>query len=540
MNAINHSAQMRVCRIRNGNPENSALENELFATLESLFPMRFVSSGRDGFKEAGEIRVLRSHDDVAESGASTIPSLVVVREPSSKGEGQRGIEVMFADDLDVPMPFRGRKVSTKVAAPPDFIHLRRNERVLAISPDGPIWTVTESGGAKHFRSALPLPRMSAERNFNDLFNGENFLEMLPVLQFLRELLATAAYRPPPLRAAYIIDDPNLHWLRYGCVDYREIAKHAERENYHVSFATVPLDAWFTHAATAEVFRHNSRRLSLLVHGNNHAKRELAARYTSTARERLLQQAIRRIEHLESRGKVRVCRVMVPPHGACSDDMLAAMPMQGFESACVSADSLRAHNREKPWTKTLGFYPSEVIKGCPVLPRWGLSGNVENTLLVAAYLGRPLILRGHHQDLKEGVDILDGYARFINGLGDVLWSRLSDLSRMNYLWRMDGSVLQVKPLGMKIHIELPATSAEVAVEAFDANGDCLWQVAAGDGSVRCVGPGERIHLSPEAGRGISIERIGLLPPPPVQENFERTSIRLVCRRLLAETRDRLWA
>lgn len=539
MNALNRSAQMKVCRIRNGNSGDSNLGNGLFATLESLFPVHLAPSGCEVYEPAGEICVRGPHDDVAMPSANAIPSLVVAGERLPISEGKHGMEVTFTDCPDVPMPFRGRRVTAKVAAAPGCITLGRNERVLATCRDGPIWTVSGSGAAKHFRSALPLPRMADEQNFHDLFNGENFVEMLPVLQFLRELLATTAYRPPPLRAAYIIDDPNLHWLRYGCVDYREIARHAERENYHVSFATVPFDTWFTHAATADVFRRNSRRLSLLVHGNNHAKRELAGAYSSSARERLLQQAIARIEHLERRAGARVCRVMVPPHGACSNDMLAAIPMQGFEAACISADSLRFFNRDKPWTKTLGFFPSEVIEGCPVLPRWGLSGSVENTLLVAAYLGRPMILRGHHQDLQEGVDVLNAHARFINGLGEVAWSKLSDLCRMNYLWRMEGSVLQVKPLGIKVSIELPATATEVAIEASGAAGGYRWQLVADEESAWRVGAGERIQVAPEAWRVISIERLGLRPSSPVPENFGRTSIRLICRRLLAEARDRLW-
>src|SRR5262245_19147313 len=125
----------------------------------------------------------------------------------------------------------------------------------------------------------------------------------------------------------------------------------------------------THGGAAEIFRRNSRRLSFCVHGNNHTKRELAQPYSDGERVSLLQQAIRRIETLERKAGVEVSRVMVPPHGACSHEMLEELPQRGFESACISHGSLRAHNRQRPWVRQLGYLPSEMIRNCPVLPRW---------------------------------------------------------------------------------------------------------------------------------------------------------------------------
>src|ERR1019366_8149913 len=111
------------------------------------------------------------------------------------------------------------------------------------------------------------------------------------------------------------------------------------------------------------------------------------------------QAIHRIERLERAAGCEISRVMAAPHGACSDAMLQEMPGCGFESAAISHGSLRAHNKGKPWARSLGYLPSEIIQGCPVLPRWGMTGNTYNTILLAAYLGQPMILRGHHADLR---------------------------------------------------------------------------------------------------------------------------------------------
>ena len=179
-----------------------------------------------------------------------------------------------------------------------------NEVVLASNERGPVWVAAEQNGVRHFRSGFALPEVSEGGSFKDIFNGECFLELLPLVHWLRQLSSSAAYQNPPLRACFMFDDPNLHWPRYGFVDFRQIATHAEKENYHVSFATLPLDTWFTHKAAAEVFARNANRLSLLVHGNNHTYCELAQDYSPAERVALLHQAIHRIAGFESRTRAK--------------------------------------------------------------------------------------------------------------------------------------------------------------------------------------------------------------------------------------------
>jgi hypothetical protein len=510
-------------------------ETELFSILEQLFPVKFIFGEQGGINAHGSIIL----DGGANKDATRVPSISLPLLTHREGKSQHiETEVTFADDPDVPFPFRGRTVSTKLAQAEAVLSARSNEKCLAASKWGPIWVMSKIGGIKHFKSALPLPHISADENFNDVFNGECFLPMLVLLQFVREITASTAYQDPPLRASFIIDDPNLHWPRYGFVDYREFITHAQKENYHVSFATIPLDTWFTHAATADIFRTNSRWLSLLIHGNDHAKQELALNYSDTARKGLLQQAIQRINRLERKTNIRVCRVMVPPHGACSDEMLAELSKCGFESACISTGSLRAHNQDKAWTKTLGFFPAELIQGCPVLPRWGLTGNVKNSLFIAAYLGQPMILRGHHQDLKDGGEVFDEYARFINGLGNVFWSSMTDLSRLNYQWQLEGTTCRVKPLGSNIAFELPEEATEIIIESPYAIDNYTWQVVSADGFTREIIPGEHFLLPEEIGSKIFIERESAPPIPYAKANFKPTGAPLILRRLLTEARDRL--
>jgi hypothetical protein len=405
----------------------SQQKTTLFSTLEGVMPVRFSFSPGHQPEIRGEILTANGRP-AADLKKNVSTFSVPPGEPTSNEGKLIEIAIRFADDPVVPFPFRGRSLDTKVAVPPRVLTLRPGERALATCDLGTVWAFSEREGDKDFRSAFALPVLPANGSLQDVLNGIRFLELFPLLHWLRELSGSSPGSNSPLKACFIFDDPNLHWPRYGFVDYRQLAAHAEKENYHVSFATIPLDTWFTHRGTAKIFSSQQNRLSLLVHGNNHTKRELARPYTKAERVFLLSQAIRRIERLERRSGLVVARVMVPPHGACSEEMLAALPACGFEAACISHGSLRAHNKSRAWTKTLGFLPSELIRGCPVLPRWGVAGDLKNTILLAAFLKQAIILRGHHQDLKDGPELLDDLARYINGLGAVAWLNMREMAR----------------------------------------------------------------------------------------------------------------
>jgi hypothetical protein len=506
--------------------------------LQSVLPITFRFATRGGADAVAEIVPALNGTTAVCSGATRFPSLAIPAAVPACSNGKLWeMSVCFADDPEVPFPFRGRVLRTRIATEPRALELGTDERALATSEGRPLWSVCSRDGVKHFRSALELPAIAANQTLHDALNGDHFLELLPVLQWCREVCKDQLPHSPPLRACFVFDDPNLHWVRYGYVDFRRIAEQAARLNYHVAFATIPLDAWFTHGPTAQLFRSNAERLSLCVHGNDHTRQELARNYSESQRVFLLQQALQRLTRLERSAGVRVCRVMVPPHGACSEDMLRDLPGCGFESACISHGSLRAHNRSKDWTRTLGYRPSEWVQACPVLPRWGLTGDVRNTVLLAAFLGQAIILRAHHQDLRNGIELLDHTAAFINSLGPVRWTSLTGVGLLNCQWRLDGGVCGVKPLSRAIMLETPGPADRLLVEADLEGGEHRWRISFPNGGVSTVCAGEMVAL-PEGQNG-SI-RVALHAPPPRAAVGEpaRSSAPAFLRRLLTEARDRL--
>jgi hypothetical protein len=505
----------------------------LASILETIFPVKFESSP---FENEGGVGVLL--DNLEESGKS-VTGLPTLRVPGAVtvSEGLRPIEVTFADQPEVPFPFRGRSLRIRAPLGENVLTLRSGEKCLAAYPGGPVWTVSLVGGIKHFRSALPLPSIPAHGALTDVLNGERFLEMLPLLDWLRQVCAEALFQSPPLRACLMFDDPNLHWPTYGFVNFREIATRAARNNYHVSFATIPLDTWFTHQGAAECFRESPEQLSLCVHGNDHTKLELALPYEVAEKKRLLRQALVRVQKLEQKTGLRVSRVMVPPYGAVSEDILAFLPECGFNAACVSHGSLQDFNRRREWTRKLGYLPAELVQGCLVLPRWALAGNAANTALLAAYLGQAIILRGHHQDLRDGVEMLDGIARTINSLGEVRWASIAELSRLSCRWRMEGNRCRIEPLAREVYFQPPAPATEVVLENSRDEGGS-WYVSFGAGARLEVKTGEVVPLSGDFRSTLTLQAKNNSAVGTIGTR-NKVAPTAYFRRILTECRDRLW-
>jgi hypothetical protein len=511
---------------------------DLLPMLERLFPVKFSAASWRAGEGAGELATERPEECVQRQGNGPISSLRVPHYTESTPESERPYgTVTFSDDPNVPFPFQGRSLQARLAVEPKILSLSGDEQALAFTDRGPVWSVSDRAGVKHFKSGFALPAIGPSECLRDVLNEERFLEMLPLLHWIREVCASTAYENPPLGACFIFDDPNLHWKRYGFVDFSQIAEEAARENYHVSFATIPLDSWYTHQATAELFRRNTKRISLAIHGNNHLRCELARHYTQSEQTSLLSQAIRRIERLERAAGVKVSRVMIPPHGACSEEMLARLVECGFDGACISHDSLRAHNATKEWTRALGYLSSEMVESCPVLPRRALNGDSMNAILLAAFLKQHVILRAHHQDLRDGVEVLNQHARLINSLGPVSWLNLAGLNRTNYQWRLEGTTCRLKPIARRVTFQMPEQATGLIVESCRNDSGSSWQLLGANGTVLVVRAEEYVLLPQELTGPISVQLI-TEPPLPVKSRSAGLARLAIFRRLLTEGRDRL--
>jgi hypothetical protein len=358
-------------------------------------------------------------------------------------------------------------------APPDPALDTGSGPPLASVAGRPVWWQLGAEAAAQSVSTYPLAALRDGEALRDHLRAGCFMGLLPLVHFLGQVLGADGWTPPPLRASFVIDDPNLHWSSYGFLKYGELIAHASRHGYHVGLATIPLDGWLVNRRAAALVRENPAAISLLMHGNDHVARELGRLSTAAKAEAAIAQALRRIAVLERRSGVAVERVMAPPHGACSEAALRAMFGLGVEAACIS--------RPYPWrdglpapTALAGWHPAELVAGgLPVLPRYPL-GHPREDLALRALLGQPLILYGHHGDFAQGLDLFAQAAADVNGLGEVQWGPLGRIARGNYATRRVGEVLHVRMYARRIELEVPGGVRTLRVVAQAPHGGPAWR------------------------------------------------------------------
>jgi hypothetical protein len=535
--------------------------------IERVFPVRFELDGSSDVRTADGALVLdpdrlaeapehlprlvlatavqsgdrAAHDSPSPAAHVRPPSRLVQDGSSSRAvhDSSRSHIVALANDRRLARPLRAHNISEQASRGEMTLRPQSARDVLAHIGETPIWW--QSGDGQLHCSLYPLAELGAGQTLREHLRAGAFMGLLPLLHFLGELLGEESWSLPAPRAAFVIDDPNLHWTSYGFLKYRELAAHASRHGYHLAFATVPLDGWRSEPRAVALMREHRAALSLLIHGNDHVARELGGLDSDKQAEAAMAQALRRIAALERRCGLSVARVMAPPHGACSEAALRAMFRLGFEAACIS--------RPYPWrdelpapTPLAGWHPAELVcGGIPVAPRQPLSAPRED-LAFRALLGQPLILYGHHDDFADGLDLLAQAAADIDDLGEVRWGALGSVAGGAYATRRLADTLLVRMHARRVSVELPEGITALRVLAQEPLGGAGWQdVRHGGGVARMTfkdGTGVSESLSVSASGKLDLELVANRPLDPAQVGAPRLKAWPLTRRLLVEGRDRL--
>jgi len=466
-----------------------------------------------------------------------IPTLIIPSAGDLPGE-KCETQFTFTSSPSLAAPFHGVQASAKELHCLPTTHIKAGESVVAYCGDKPLWL---RSGHRHRLNFVPRD-LKGDENLCDLCKGGDFIHALPFLFLLREARLRAGWCAPPLRACFMFDDPNLHWPTYGFVDYAAMAECASVHNYHVSLATVPLDAWYVNQRAAALFKHAPAHLSLLIHGNDHTIQELAQPMPPGDRQSLLRAALERIERLERKAGFSVSRVMAAPHGACREEMLHDMAELGFEAACISPWSLRDHNPDRPWVQHLGVTMAEMIGGLPVIPRFRLHRDCLPQALIAALLDQPIVAVGHHQDLARGMGLLNRLAESINTRLNVKWMDMHSIAASNFWTRQQVTTMHVLPFTRDLHVEIPSgvIALEVAGNGFppDSTLECSIMPSGQPSRTTSIMIGE--HLPVQEGDRIRIRVRAASAEDPLNRDVGATNgVRPwpLVRRLLSEVRDR---
>jgi hypothetical protein len=516
----------------------SVRKTYLFSLLEECFDVQFVEDSGFIEKDFGASIFHRQDLESPRRAALKRHTYVICANdgprPSSDTIRAR---ISFSDSVLAPWSFRNRTVDNILGNPYGPVDGQARFEAVASIENVCTWAIGKVDGHIHYEVGTMLPPIPERGPLFKWFNGGCFMEMLPLIDFLRHISGIGAYSRPRPAACIMFDDPNLHSTKYGFIDFGKLARHARRYNYHAAFATVPLDLYYADRGALGLFRSAPERLSLLIHGNNHVANELGYDYDDEKRLAIILQALSRVERFEKRYGLPISRVMAAPHGVCTESMFKDMARCGLESGCVSFGSLFKTNRERAWVDTMGTGPSTDIAGLPVLNRIAL--NNPNAAFLAAYLGQPIIPNGHGGDLKEGLDVLGDIAGAINSLGDVQWGSMQDLSRSGYLMKTGGETLHIGSISRLIDLRVPVGIRSIRLEMsefLDGQGPHGPRCSVNGRVFRDMGAERTIPVNP--GDDVSVALPSDHPVERSQVALLRTPVGAILRRLATEARDRL--
>lgn len=506
----------------------------LTAALELAFPVEFLPRG------SGELRGLDAVVDlgggeVARAGARAgLPSLHLAAAESEQLAGPAQIRLTRAESLDQRLAgavlLDPHAASAAAPAPP------AGAAVLASRGATPLWW---AAGPFHGAALAPAELGNAEA-LRDRLGAERCLALLPLVHFLREVCAEIAWKPPSPRAAFVFDDPNLHWPTYGYVDLPALSRHAREHGYHAALATVPRDARWAHPSALRAVEESLGAISLTVHGNDHDGGELGRAGTTTAAIALAAQALRRVARFEARTGQPIERVMVPPHEKCSAATVEALRRCGFEAISMTLPYPWLGRPPSAWLARpaeadalVGWRPLERTAGLPAILRHPLACRSAAELRLRAFLDQPLVLYGHHGDLAAGLDALaEAQAEVATIAQETTWASLATISRGSYETRLEGEVLAVRPLGNRLDVEVPAGVSTLRFEPPAAAGSPAPEVLV-DG--RPVAYGEAVAAPARSNVAVTlgptpieVAEVGAPPRRPLA----------LARRLANESRDRL--
>jgi hypothetical protein len=516
----------------------------LFDALAEYFAVTFVPRSLGSFDRLDGLILPGTTREwavaAARFGLPCYAALVPATRPVAVGSET----VRFADCTSLPAVLRNQSLQELEHREVMALRPEAGEQVLASKAGHAVWLHRQEAAQGVHLVSLEPPALGTTGFLSDYLDGNRFLSLLPLLHFLRELPGGMQWQAPPLRACFVFDDPSLHWPSYGCIRFSELAKHAAAHNYHAAIATIPLDAWWVDGRVAGLFRSHSSRLSLLIHGNEHTWREMARPGGKTESLAMLGEALRRVQSLEVRHGLEVCRVMEAPHGMVSCELFDGLIALGYEAALVTTRQFLQCNPSKPCPAAIGLDSVECLPGgLGGIPRIVMSPRWKTEAVLAAFLGQPVVIAGHHHDVRDGLATLAEMAATVNGLGPVEWRDLGQIARMHYLTKREGDQLRVRVGSRRVVVQVPAGVQSITVErSWLNNGDAepLAITAAGAGATmhRVLGNSrERIPVSaPSIVELISPAPTALrLPDAPVAPR----RIWPILRRVLTEVRDRAY-
>ena len=233
-----------------------------------------------------------------------------------------------------------------------------------------------------------------------------------------------------------IDDA---WLTqpYGRLDYPGLLAEMQKHNFHTTIAFIPWNFDRSEPDVATLFRSQSERFSVCIHGDDHDHREFGSYARNSLRDQTarVKQSIARMERFHTLTNIPYDRFMVFPQGVAPQETFAALKRYGFSGTANSLNVPLGVNF--PAEPTFVLRPFTVrYAGLLSLSRYPASEDIpRNEIAIHSFLGNPLLFYGHEDLFQRGIDAFDGVADVVHQVQpDTRWASLGEIARHSHLVR----------------------------------------------------------------------------------------------------------
>jgi hypothetical protein len=288
----------------------------------------------------------------------------------------------------------------------------------------------------YFAAFVPEPGIASDK-------ASTFIWLSPVLLFLNHVLGDYCWHRSEDSANLTIDDP---WLiePYGHLSFKKILEQMQKHNFHTTIAFVPWNYDRSRKDVISIFKENTERFSVCLHGNNHDHYEFYKFMADSGdpwpgkpfeeQELDIQQAIVRMNLFKDLTGVSYDRAMVFPHGIAPKKTLRLLKKYNFLATLNSQNIPLGSKRPESPLHVLRAVSLEFEK-FPSIKRLPAMGLKNYEIVIDLFLDNPLMFYGHHDLFSESISGFNDKADFINRINPKLkWRNIGDVVRGLYYER----------------------------------------------------------------------------------------------------------
>jgi hypothetical protein len=234
----------------------------------------------------------------------------------------------------------------------------------------------------------------------------------------------------PQYGCVVIDDPLLK-PKYGFINYKKLIQDCTRHNYAVTIAHIPTNINKTDSATAGLIAASNSRISICMHGLEHARAEFSSTDAGLLRSKLSQAVSLMNKHSQLHG-LDWDHIMVFPHGLFSTTALNVLAEYNINTALVSVDALAPGNNPTELAYQKQYTIADFIK--PAMTAYGGAHlflrrypNKLEDFVFDTILKRPIIIATHNDNFSDNAKHLHSFIDALNRMiPNIQWLPLAKI------------------------------------------------------------------------------------------------------------------